>query len=541
MIVFDMPILLYSAPLVGVLVFGFALWARRVRVSKAGKWSKELRAEAVASGRWGAYLLGLAAVLAMVALAGPRWGSRVVETETKGLNLVIAVDISRSMLAEDANPSRLERAKREARRLIHDLDGDRIGLVAFAGQSHIMSPLTVDGSALNLLVDALQPDIASTGGSDLAKALRQGRELLLAKDEVADRVLVMFTDGEAHDSLTEITKAAERLRRDRIRLVLIAEGGTEPVRIPVRDIDGTFLGFQRDPSEREVATMRRDDILMAVADAAQGMLVAADVGDQAGAVRDLVAAFKRSPEATTTAAQDISRAWIPLLVAAVLLLLHTFTRRTTALAALVLSLGLSHPVSAQGPRNAADDAWLRGDFAGALAGYFQQVQEGEGGDTVLFNLGTAAMALGDSSLARSALAGAARSIEPDVRFRALFNLGLMELFLAESDSSNRVNHLEQARGYYREALLIRPSDTNAKWNLELTLELMPPESGSGGDDETPQPSSGESETQPATPQGLSVAQAEQILNSIAEEERQTHERLNRRRSQLRETRGKRDW
>jgi tetratricopeptide (TPR) repeat protein len=280
---------------------------------------------------------------------------------------------------------------------------------------------------------------------------------------------------------------------------------------------------------------------MAVADAAQGMLVAADVGDQAGAVRDLVAAFKRSPEATTTAAQDISRAWIPLLVAAVLLLLHTFTRRTTALAVLVLSLGLSHPVSAQGPRNAADDAWLRGDFASALAGYFQQVQDGEGGDTVLFNLGTAAMALGDSSLARTALGDAARSIEPDVRFRALFNLGLMELFLAESDSSNRVNHLEQARRYYREALLIRPSDTNAKWNLELTLELMPPESGSGGDDETPQPSPSESETQPAAPQGLSVAQAEQILNSIAEEERQTQERLNRRRSQLRETRGRKDW
>ncbi|UCD24075.1 MAG: VWA domain-containing protein [Gemmatimonadota bacterium] len=541
MIAFDTPILFFLAPAVGVLVFAFAIWARRVRINKAGNWSNELRAEAASSGRWGPYVLGLAGVLATVALAGPRWGSRVVETESKGLNLVVAVDISRSMLAEDANPSRLERAKRETRRLIHDLRGDRIGLVAFAGQSHILSPLTVDGSALNLLVDALHPDIASAGGSDLARALRQGRELLLAKDEVADRVLVIFTDGEAHDSVAEIMSAAERLRRDRVRLVLVAEGGTEPVRIPVRDVDGTFLGYQRDPSDREVATMRRDDILTGVADAAQGMLVSASVGDQAGAVRDLIAAFKRSPEATTTAAQDISRAWIPLFIAAVLLLLHTITRRTMALAMVTLSLALSETASAQGPRNAADDAWLRGDFAAAVSEYLQQAQLGEGGDTVLFNLGTAAMALGDTGVARTALVTAARSIEPDLRFRALFNLGLLELVLADRDSTNRGDHLEEARRYYREALLIRPNDMDAKWNYELTFEMMPPESGSGAEDEQAQPSPADSESEPAAPQGLSAAQAEQILNSIAEEERQTQERLNRRRSQLGETRGRRDW
>ena len=151
------------------------------------------------------------------------------------------------------------------------------------------------------------------------------------------------------------------------------------------------------------------------------------------------------------------------------------------------------------------------------------------------------MALGDSGLARTALGGAARSIEPDVRFRALFNLGLMELLRAESDSSNRANHLEEARRYYREALLIKPGEANAKWNFELTFELMPPESGSGGEEETPQPSPSESESQPSAPQGLSVAQAEQILSSIAEEERQTRERINKRRSNLRETRGRKDW
>jgi Ca-activated chloride channel family protein len=182
-----------------------------------------------------------------------------------------------------------------------------------------------------------------------------------------------------------------------------------------------------------------------------------------------------------------------------------------------------------------------GDYQTAVAEYYEQLQAGEGGDTVLFNLGTAAMALGDSTIARAALRQAARSVEPEVRFRALFNLGLMELLLAEIDSSSRGPHLEQARGFYREALLLRPGDANAKWNYELTFELMPPEGGSGEDEEPPQPAADADEDQSTAPQGLSAAQAEQILNSIAEEERRTQERLNRRRSQLRETRGRKDW
>ena len=539
MIVFDSAVIVYVAPAVAASVIGLAYWARRTRMRRAGCWSDRLRMEAARHGRRGPLLLGLAALASVVALAGPRWGTRVVETEAKGLNLVIAVDISRSMLAEDVNPSRLGRAKREARRLVHDLSGDRIGLVAFAGQSHIMSPITVDGSALNLLVDALHPDNTTAGGSELAKALRQGRELLLAKHEVADRVLVVFSDGEAHDSLPDILAAAERLRRDRIRLVLVAEGGTDPVGIPVRDVDGQFLGFQRDPSDQLVETMRRDNILTAIADAAQGMLVAADIGDQAGAVRELVAAFKRSPEATTTAAQDVTRAWIPLLAAAVLLLLHTITRRTSALAVLVLCLKFAGPMEAQAPRNAADEAWVRGQYGVALIRYLEQLGERDSSDSLWFNVGTAAMAYGDTSTARAALENAARSIEPDVRFRALYNLGLMDLLLAQRDTGNLVQHLEQSRRRYREALLIKPNDADAKWNYELTLELMPPEDPSGA--EPPQAASAEDETQPTPPQGLSVAQAEQILNSIAEEERRTRERLNRRQAQLRATRGRKDW
>ena len=540
MTAFDNVLLLYAAPLVASLVAALAYWARRSRVARASQWSTALGTQAAGHGRWGILLLGLASLAIVVALSGPRWGTRVVETETKGLDLIIAIDISRSMLAEDTEPSRLERAKREARRLIHDLSGDRIGLVAFAGQSYVMSPLTVDGSALHLLVDALDPDVASSGGSNFALALGQGHDLLLAGNDVADRVLVVFSDGEAHDSLPQIIDRAARLRRDGVHLVLVAEGGRDGVRIPVRDFDGQLVGHQLDPGGEYVETRRRDDILTAVADAAQGVLVSAEVGDQAGRVRELVAAFKRTPLATTTAAQDISRAWVPIMAALVLLLLHTATRRTTALAGVLLALVFGDGTSAQNPANTADEAWLKGRFERAAALYRLQATSGQGGDTTWFNVGTAAMAAGDTALARAALDISARSIEPDIRFGSRYNLGLLELRLAVADSAHLVAHLDAARSHYREALLLRPSDSSSKWNLELANRMRPPPDEGASDDQQ-NSGSGQEDTPQAEPQGLSIGQAEQILNSIAEEERRTLLRRNRNNSQVREARGRRDW
>jgi tetratricopeptide (TPR) repeat protein len=356
---------------------------------------------------------------------------------------------------------------------------------------------------------------------------------------VADGVLVVFRDGDAHDSLPEIVARAGSLRRDGIHLVLVAEGGRNGVRIPVRDFDGNLVGYQLDPGGEYVITRRHDDILTTTADAAQGVVVSAEVGDQAGRVRELVAAFKRTPLATTTAAQDISRAWLPILCAVVLLLAHTATRRTTALVGLILAVSLGEGVSAQNPVNAADEAWLEGRFQRAADLYRLQALAGEGGDTIWFNVGTAAMAAGDTALARSALGISAASIEPGIRFAALYNLGLLELRLALADSVQQAAHLEAARGHLREALLLRPSDTASKWNLELANRMMPPPQQTSPD--TQGGGSGQQDSPHAESQGLSVGQAEQILNSIADEERRTLLRRNRNRSQIREARGIRDW
>src|SRR5207237_440842 len=341
------------APLVGGAVWFAAAWARRVRIRRAALWSEETVRRALGAGRLGPTALAVAAFLGVVALAGPRWGEATIVAETRALSLVIAMDISRSMLAEDASPSRLGRALREGRRLVQDLDGDRVGLLAFAGSSYILSPLSIDGSALTLYLDALDPEVASEGGTGLAGALRQGGELLRASSDLADRVLVVFTDGEAHDTLSAVTEQAQRLHAAGIKLILVAEGGRTPSRIPVRDEHGALLTYQRDDDGRVIQTSRRDDILGAVADAAQGTLVAADLPDQAGAVRDLVASYRRARASEARTEQGKLRAWLPLLCAVALLVTQAITRRTAALIGLALWCLLPPAAPAQQPARPA--------------------------------------------------------------------------------------------------------------------------------------------------------------------------------------------
>jgi Ca-activated chloride channel homolog len=537
MITFDAPVVLVLSPVIGAVGWAAAAWARRSRIRRAAAWSESTARIARSAGRLGSPALGLAAALAAIALSGPRWGEERIVTETRGLNLVVAVDISRSMLAEDVKPSRLSRALREARRLVQDLDGDRLGLAAFAGTSYILSPLSVDGSALTLYIDALDPDIASEGGTSLAPAIVQGIDLLRASPEIADRVLVMFTDGEAHDSLEQSIAEARRLADLGIHLILVAEGGREPVRIPVRDERGTFVAWQQDLEGNSIETARRDDILGAIADAAQGTIVAAELPDQAGAVRDLVASYKRATATESRTQRGRPRAWIPLLLAGLILATQSFTRRTAALVGLLLvlapTLRAQTPSSPPTrPRSEAEKLWDKGDVRGAAAAYLTHLKANEEDDTAWYNTGTAALAAGDPTLARASLARAAASLDPDLRFRALYNLGLLSLLQARADSANRETHLADAERAYREALLLKPFHVRAKWNLELVNRMRgsegenkpnpppPPSPGNGGGG-----GAGAGQPPPPPPQsnsgGMSESQADQVLKSIGQEELRT--------------------
>ena len=540
---FDAPLLLFLAPVLG-LALGFAAGlgrGRRIRLAR--RWSPALGRLARARGTWAPLVLGLTGLSAVVALAGPRWGRTEVRTETRALSLVFAMDISRSMLAEDAAPNRLQRSVREARRLIQDLEGDRLGLIAFAGRSYILAPLTVDGGAIRLYLDALDPDLASEGGSNLSSVLAQGSQLLGATSDPADRVLVVFTDGEGHDTLTDAVRAAETLKAAGVRLIMVAEGAGAPARIPIRDSVGTLIEYKRDEDGTVIQTQRRDDILRAVVDAAEGTLVPNEAPDQAGAVRDLVAAMKRSPTSATRTADLVPRAWIPGLVAALLLLGYTIARPGPALIGLAGLLLLGREAAAQRP-TAGGRALAAGDPTRAAAEFLKEAGTGRAKDTAFYNAGTAALAAGRLEVARGALVEAAKSLDPGLRYRALYNLGLASLLAGRADSSRQEEMLDDATDRLRQALLLQPSSARAKWNLELAERRRPPPPPSGGGASPPPPSGSPQAPQPRPPQpeprDLTRSQAEQILNSMERRERLTREEQQRR-MQGSSSGGVKDW
>jgi Ca-activated chloride channel homolog len=529
---FDAPLLLLLAPALG-LALGFAAWlGRRRRIRLARRWSPALGRLARARGTWAPLVLGLIGLAASVALAGPRWGRTEIRTESRALSLVFAMDISRSMLAEDASPNRLQRSIREARRLIQDLEGDRLGLIAFAGRSYILAPLTVDGSAIRLYLDALDPDLASEGGSDLSSVLAQGGQLLGATTDAADRVLVVFTDGEAHDTLTDVVRQAEALKAAGVHLIMVAEGTPAPTRIPIRDSTGTLLEYKRDEDGTVIQTQRRDDILRAVVDAAEGTLVPNEAADQGGAVRDLVSVMKRSPTSATRTADLVPRAWIPGLVAALLLLAYTIARPGPALIGLAGLLVLGRSAEAQRP-TAGGRALAAGDPTRAAAEFLKEAGTGRAKDTAFYNAGTAALEAGRFEVARGALVEAAKSLDPGLRYRALYNLGLVGLLAARADTSRQEELLDDATDRLRQALLLEPSSARAKWNLELAERRRPPPPPqSGGGNAPPPPTGGPKAPEPKPPQpdprDLSQSQAEQILNSMERRERLTREEQQRR-------------
>lgn len=454
--------LVWAAPAIGIAAWAAAEAVRRRRVRLAARWSPDLGRVARASGRVAPWVIGLAALLAALAAAGPRWGRTTVTATARSLSVVFGADISRSMLAEDVAPSRLQRAAQQIRRLLQDLDGDRVGLIAFSGRSYILAPLTIDGGAVRIFVDALDPDLASEGGTNLALPLGQGGELLSASGGEGDRVLVLFTDGEGHDTLPEAVARAKALGRAGIKLVLVAEGGTEPARIPVRDSLGRFVDYQVDAEGRQVRTARDDAALRAIAEAAGGSFIGADEPDQAGAVRDLLATFERGAASETRVSDLVPRAWMPALVAALLLIGYTLGRRGLALVAVALCV-VPATAWAQRPSPGARAA-ASGDARRAADAYLREAAGATARDTALYNAGTAALRAQQYDVARKTLNEAAKSLDPELRYRALYNLGLAGIEQAQHDSAQRDTLLDEAAARLRAALLLEPASARAKWN-----------------------------------------------------------------------------
>jgi len=204
--------------------------------------------------RWKGGLLLAALALLVLALLRPRLGFRWEEVQRRGVDVMVAVDVSRSMLADDVKPNRLERARREVKDLVRLLRGDRIGLVAFAGDAFVQCPLTLDASTFLLFLDELSPRSTGRGGTALAEALRRVTAGFDAESP-ARRVAVLITDGEDHEG--DLEGAVEEAEEKGVVVYTLGVGTAEGALIPLGS-NGSGANFLKD-KEGQVVKSRLDE------------------------------------------------------------------------------------------------------------------------------------------------------------------------------------------------------------------------------------------------------------------------------------------
>ena len=527
---------------------------RRERLSRLGETGiveRLLPPNAFQSRTWHVLRFAAAGALIGVGVAGPRWGTETTVVRARGIDLVFSLDASLSMMATDTRPNRLTAMKQEVRRLRAMSRGDRVGLIAFAGRSYVLSPLTIDAGALDLFLDNLDPSVVGQAGSSLAKTIRQGTDLLLQTKTGADRALIVMSDGEAFEPVEDIIVEARRAGEQGISLVTVGFGNTDGSQIPVRE--GNATTYKRDENGQIVITRYQPELLQAAAQAANGTFIDASQSDKATRVRAALASLRRQQRVATAGETKTPRFQWFLLPAVLLLIVDTLLgerkgRRRRALGAareavpvasmiLLMLVGCARP-----PGNAAGArAYAAKEYPRAAAIFRGMINRGDRTQATLYNYGTSLLAADSLQQAAEALERAAESRDPELRYRALFNLGLSHLKHGLALPDQQADEpLDAALAAYKKVLLLRSGDMDAKWNYELALREKEQGGGGGGGGGQSNPSPSPESQAPRPSGGLGERQAEQLLGSAAREERDVQAKRQRQ-TRVEPPPGGKDW
>ena len=291
---FAQPIyLMFFIPLL-LLVVLLAVLARRQRTQLARLGALALVAKLSAtvnrSGRrWQMALWLVALVLLIIALARPRWGAQVEYVERQGVEIMVALDISESMLAEDLKPNRLARAKLEISELMDRLEGNQLGLVLFSGVAFVQFPLTSDFTTARIFLDAAKPGLISRPGTAIAEAIN----IALTgfnEERASQKVIVLLTDGENHEG--DISAAVQAAADKGVIIYTIGFGSPNGEPIPLYDDQGQLTGYKKDRQGEVVLSRLDETTLQQIALATNGRYFRAaadgrEVGFLAGAIGEL--------------------------------------------------------------------------------------------------------------------------------------------------------------------------------------------------------------------------------------------------------------
>jgi len=429
--------------------------------------------------RWKFALAVAGLALAIAALAQPRAGYEVTVNHQRGLDLLIAVDTSKSMLSADVQPDRLSRAKFAGQDLIDALEGDRVGLIAFAGTSFVQAPLTIDYSAVEAALSDLDTNTIPRGGTNIAAAIREAADAF-GTGESTSRALVLFTDGE---ELEDDAVQAAREAKGKFRIFTVGVGTAEGSLIPIPGTDGG-TDFVKDDQGQFVKSHLDEEKLKAIADATGGFYIHLDSGTAAAkTIIEQGLQKMQLHEFATHENRPIERYEWPLAAAIVLLILAMAIperrrpararRKAAALAGSVALALLAGP-----PHGRAENQGLQlydqKNYKGAYDVFQQQLQRNPDSDGLEFDRGAAAYKAGDYDKALEAFGKVIGSKDQRLRGQAEYNLGntLVQRGALQEGKDEKIKEWNGAIGHYKQALAMNPQNADAKYNEDLVQRMI---------------------------------------------------------------------
>ena len=450
-----------------------------------------------------AVLASLGIALSLCALARPRWGTRLEVVTRKGVDIVVALDTSLSMLSEDVKPNRLELAKREVADLIDHLAGDRIGIVAFAGDAYVACPLTLDMGAAKMFLSDLGPNTVGSPGTAVGDAIRKG-VAAFGRKEQKHKVLVLMTDGEDHQ--TDPLGAAKDAKEAGVVIHAIGFGTGGGAPIPLKE-EGTVTDYKRD-GKGDVVVSRLDETMLAgvAAYTGGGYYRASPAQAELDRVMDDIGKMDKTELSQKLYALKEERFQYPLIAGLLLLLIEAALRasgssarrgrnaamagarsaKAVAAALLVLLLagrsGSAAPLPLTGAAPEVERGnrlYEEGKLDEAMAAYARARAKVPDAPEVTFDVGNVLYRQEKLDEARKEYERAAGASDTGVSTKAQYNIG---------NTLFRKGDMQGALAAYEKAIRQDPTDLDAKWNYELVKQkLQQQQQQQEQDEKEPQP------------------------------------------------------
>ena len=509
------------------------------------------------------WLLQAALALIIVMLARPQFGTRISHEKRQGIETLIAMDISNSMLAEDVTPSRLDRCKMMVENLVDNFTDDKIGLIVFAGDAFIQLPITSDYVSAKMFLADIQPSMIRTQGTDIALAIRKAQNSFTQEENIG-KAIIVITDGEDHEG--GAVEAAKEARKKGMRVYVLGVGSDGGAPIP----DGNG-GYMKDRSGNTVMTRLNQDMCRQITQAGGGAYIHVDNNSDAQRQLDneLAKLAKKETESTVFSEYDEQFQAVGILVLLLLIaelcilecknpLLRNVRffkgKRRYSSAMTLLMLMTAMAANAQNDRDYIREGnrnFRSGKFAEAEVSYRKSIEKNPRNPQAAYNLGNALFAQKKDSAAVVAYESGVQLETSAIRkSMGYHNMGVV-------CQSHKM--FSEAIEAYKNALRLNPKDDEARYNLEICKKQQKNQQNKQNQDKQDQKKDDKGKDQKKDQQKeqqkqdkdkqqqnkdknkMSKDNAEQLLNAAIQQEKNTQKRMKDKMQQPRSRQLDKNW